>query len=961
MYTLFCENQIMNGKNIETITMARILAILLVLSAGMTVFPTAASARSLYVIADKWGNAADSTLPVQAYDIGVDGTLAFQAQCAVRNRGLGAVAMAIDSDSGYVFITYGNRNVIQLLDPITMTDAGTTDAPDASDLAAIVYDHKKKLLYTIDRGGNDLYVYRWEPKMLSLTHVEGSPFTLSRSSAYGIALDEIDDLLYVASASNSVRVYRTSNWELVKTITLSRMAISVAVDVRNGFLYTGAGFAGNTYLTQYHLPTSTERETQVELDAGVLGLAVDPDTGLIYLDTGRDNEPGGDDLLVYDTALRRIDSVFNIGNPTGLAIPVKQIGYNPLNLRKTVVEGPGGSATNGILPVGPGETITYEIHFDNNNSFTATDVSILDVLPDGVTFVNADNATGMGQYNSKTRTYKWSYASVAPGSSDDLALTVQVSEDVEIGRTIVNSATIDSNEIPRTTTSASVITANNPLNLTKSILGGVDDRVKGVDTNEPVTYTICFDNNDNDFVVTDVTVVDVLPDEVTFVAAGEGKAHGVYDAATHSYTWSYPFLVPGSSVCLGLVVRVNPNVAPGTVITNSAIIDSNETSPTTASVDAVMYLNPLSISKSIFGAVDGQPKWVSAGEKITYAISFQNTNDSPVNNVLIVDALPKEASFVRARSDDPAAFGRYDAKTHTYTWSYTSLSPAKSPTLLDIVVQVNKSVVPGTTITNSVTIDSDQTPPAAASAQAVTFYSVPSLTKYVVGSVVGESESANADDTVVYAIHFDNANDSALTNVSIVDTLPQELSFISADGDGSFGRYDAKSHAFTWTYPALAPKSSTHLELTGRVKKGLSPLATITNVATLTSGEISPATASVDVLVGEGPLRIQLMRMVPELINSAGGTYEVQAVLVLPAGIGIDDIKDVLPTLYPGRVRAKRQLVYGTGTAAKVIALFDKAELAAAIPGDGQVQVKVVGKLKTGRSFFGEASLFVGR
>jgi uncharacterized repeat protein (TIGR01451 family) len=412
---------------------------------------------------------------------------------------------------------------------------------------------------------------------------------------------------------------------------------------------------------------------------------------------------------------------------------------------------------------------------------------------------------------------------------------------------------------------------------------------------------------------------------------------------------------------LGLVVRVNPDVTPGTLITNSAIIDSNETSPTTASVDAVMYLGPLSISTNIFGAVEGQTKWVSAGEKITYVISFQNTNDSPVNNVSIVDALPKGASFVRARSDDSGVVGRYDPTTHTYTWSYSSLAPGKSPTLLEIVVQVNKDVAPGTAITNSVTIDSDQTRPVTASAQAVTFYSVPSLSKYVVGSVVGEVEYVDTNDVVVYAIVFNNDNDTGLTNVSIFDTLPQELSFVSADGDGSFGRYDAKAHAYTWTYPTLAPRSLTYLELKARVKKGLSPKATITNVATVTSGETSPSTASVDVVLGGSPVRAQLMRMVPESINRTGQTYEVQAVVILPAGIGKDDIKDILPTLYPGRITAKRQLVYGTATTAKVIAIFDKAEMAAAIPDNGQVPVKVAGKLKNGRSFVGEAQLRIAR
>ena len=951
----------MNGKNTQTLTVARAVLILLALAIGMTVFPTAATAKSLYVIADTRGSSSDLTVPLQAYDIGADGSLTFQAQHNIPYRAGGVEGMAIDSDSGYLFVTYESIGGIHLVDPVTMTDAGSIVAPDAMDLAGVVYDHEKKLLYAVDQTWGRLFVYGWNPQTVTLSRVMDSPVTLGTALPYRVALNETDDLLYVTDGGTAVTVHSTADWRLVNKIDIGREARSIAVDAKNGFIYTGAGDAGNLFLTQYHVGTGIKREVQVELNAGVMGLAVDPDTGLVYVTTGRNSGPGGDNLLVYDTALRRIDSVFSIGNPTALAIPVKQLGYNPLNLTKTVVASQSGTPGGAVPPVGPGGTITYQIHFDNNNSFAATNVSILDVLAEGLTFVRAENGTGAGRYDSKSRTYKWTYGSVPPGASENLELTVQVDKGVEIGKTIVNSVTINCSETPPATASASIVTMNNPLNLTKSIVGDTNDRVKGVDINEPVSYTICFDNNDNDFSVTDVTVVDVLPDEVTFVAAGEGKAHGSYDAATHSYTWSYPFLLPGSSICLGLIVRVNPDVTPGTVITNSAIIDSNETSATTASVDAVMYLSPLSISKSIVGAAEGQTKWVSPGDKITYAIGFQNENERPVNNVSIVDALPKDTSFVRARSDDPGVVGRYDAKSHTYTWSFASLSPATSPAMMDIVVQVNKSVAPGTTIKNSVTIDSDQTPPASAIAQAVTFYSVPSLTKYVVGSVIDEIEYADVNDLVVYGVHFNNDNDSALTNVEIVDTLPQEVSFVSADGDGSFGRYDAKAHAFTWTFPTLAPKSVTHLELTARVKKGVARQATIANLATVTSGEISPATANVDVVVGDSPLRAQSLRMVPASINRGGRTHEVQAVIILPAGIGKDDIKDTLPTLYPGRVRAKRQTVFGTGSTAKVVAFFDKAELAAAIPGNGRIQVKVVGKLKAGPSFFGEAPLTINR
>jgi uncharacterized repeat protein (TIGR01451 family) len=939
---------------------ASIPLVFLALATIITAVTGTATAKSLYVIADIKGASVDATQPVQAYDIGVDGTLTFQAQHDIPHRMLGAVGMAIDADSGYVFITYEASDEIQLLNPITMTDAGTTIAPDAKNLAGIVYDHKKKLLYTVDRDQDVLYVYNWDPKTTTLTHVEGSPFTLRRASAFGIAVDEIDGLLYVANASKDVTVYSTADWKLVDTITLSRIAISIALDVKDGLMYTGAGYAGNWFLTQYDLATGTENEVQVEPDAGVMGLAVDPQTGLVYMDTGVNNAPGGDNLLVYDEALNQIDLIPAIGNPTGLAIPGREIGYNPLNLKKTAVAGVTAGATDDELPsVGAGGTMTYNITFDNENDLAVTGVSVVDALPQEVTFVSAADDGVNGHYDPNTHSYRWLYPALAPGSSMALELTVKVDADVEAGTVITNTATVNSNETPPTTTSVDVVVANNPLHVTKSIFGVDEGQRAWVDINAPVTYTICFDNNDNGFPLTDVTVTDVLPDEVSFVSADGGKTGGKYDPATHTYIWSYPILESGQAVCLGLVVNVNPDVAPGTTFTNSVTVDSNETPPGTASVDATTYYNPLNLSKSIVGATDGKRKWVGPGEEITYTIAFDNkANDSAVNNVSVVDTLPPHVSFVSADGDGTS--GHYDPKTRTYTWSYVSLpGKATTATSLELAVQVDKDAPPATVLTNSVTIDSDETRPTTASVDAVTYYKDLNISKIVAGSVAGETERVDVNDVVTYSICFDNDNDAPVTNVSLVDTLPKQVAFIAADGDGVSGQYDPKAHTYTWLYSSLPAGSTTCLELRAQVKEGTPPATTITNLVTIDSDETLPSTATADVVVSESPIEVADFRIVPEIIRRSSGTYDVQAIAVLPPGIGKDDVKDVLPTLYPGTVRAKRQIVYGNAGRTKIIALFDKADLMKAIPGYGKMKWKVVGKLKAGRSFAGEATVYI--
>lgn len=919
------------------------------------------AAKSLYIIADK-GDITYWTQPVHAYDIGNDGTLTFQTLCDIPHTMLGAVGMAIDSNAGILFITYEASNEIHLVDARTMTNAGTIiAAPEGADLAGIVYDHKKQRLYCAEVGTKTLYVFDWEQETMTLTPVSNSPFTLKRATAYGIALDEVNNRLYVANASDTITVYNTSNWTLIDSIALNRITVSIAVDVKNEYVYTGGGFAGNKHLTQYHIATGTKREVQVEPDAGVMGLGVDPDTGLVYTSTGRDNLPGGDNLLVFDSSLQQIDIVPAIGNPTGLAIPDGDVGYNPLNLSKTIVEGmTDGFDPDGVQTVGAGGTLTYAIHFENNNDFTVTDVLIIDTLPEFLTFITADDGEGNGQYDSKTHTYEWSYSSLAPESSITLELTAKVNKDVQAGTVITNTATISSREMAPTTKRVHVETTNNALNLTKTISSQIDDQVNGIDANAPIFYTIAFDNNDNDFTATDISIVDFLPEEVTFISADNGKASGTYDPKEHTYTWSYPFLRPGEAASLGLVAHVNPDTAPGTIISNSAMISSNETPPAIVHLDTITYFKPLTLSTDIAGRAEGELKRVGPKEEMTYTILFQNRdNDSAVTNVSIVDRLPQQVSFVRARADDQEATGRYDVKTHSYTWSYASLPPAKSPVSLDLVVQVKKNTPPATILSNSVTIDSDQTRPMTVSADAMTYYKALSLSTIVIGSVIGETEWVDVNEAYSYKICFENTNVFPVTNVFIADTLPKEIRFESADGDGDFGWYDPKAHMYTWSYPSLQPGSSACLEIVTRVIQGTALSTTITNLVTIDSDETLPTTTSVEVVVEESPLEAQTFSILPETIRDTGPSYEIQATAILPTGIGIDDIKDVLPTLYPGRISAKCQMIYGSATRTKVIALFDKNDLLDAISDRGEVTLTVVGKLNTGRSWYGKATVYI--
>ncbi|MHC4168691.1 MAG: hypothetical protein ACYSWQ_17200 [Planctomycetota bacterium] len=954
----------MKERNRKSVSRAGALLTLLAVVTLMTTGTQTATAKSLYVIADV--TATDGTQPLHAYDIGADGKLTFQAEHRIRHRMLGGVGLAIDSDFGYLFVTYEADERIQVVDGTTMTDAGVVTAEGADDLAGVVYDHSKSLLYCVDRRKDNLYVYDWDPHAIKLTNVTGSPFTLRRASAWGIALDEIDGLLYVGNGSTTVTVYSTDDWSLVESIELEHVAISVAVDVMNGFLYTGGAWAENFHLTQYHLAKGVEHSVQVEPDGGVMGLGVDPDTGLVYVGTGKNNAPGGDNLLTYDTDLNQIDKLHIGGNSTGLVIPGKDIGFNPLNLTKELVSGAAGDTGPGEMPsVGTGRTITYAVGFGNrSNEFTVTDVSIVDMLPREVTFVSAEDDGVGGHYDSKTHSFIWNYADLPPGTTSMLELTVMVERDVEAGTIISNSVTINSNETPPTTTRFDVMAINNSLNLEKTIKGATEGLVATVEPNEIVTYTIRFDNQDNDFTATDVLLVDTLPSDVDFISADTGKINGNYDPKSHTFTWGPRDLAPGSSASFDIVVRVHPGLPAGTVIRNSAVIDSEETPASVVNVDAIITFNSLGISKAVVGDAGEKPKLVGEGENIEYVICFENRNADAVTDVTVVDTLPEEVSFVKARSEGAA--GRYDSKTHTYTWSFPSLEPnAKSPTCVELTVRVNKGVAPATVITNSVAISSHETPSTTViNSDAVTYFNPLELKKVVVGGFGGDIEWVDIDDDVTYGIEYTNSNEFAVTDVIITDKLPKEVSFVSADYDGVFGSYDPNSHTYQWVFPSLHAGESAMVELVVHINPNVKPFTTITNLVNIDSDQTveAPSGTTIDVVTAEPPIPVRSLTIIPDIIRNMSGSGDIQAVLILPDGVERDRISEVvLPMLKPGNVKAKRHVIFGTDTRSKVIAIFDRDEIVEAVGEYGPAKLKVKGKFKTGRSFIGEAIVHITR
>lgn len=281
------------------------------------------SAKSLYVIKD-----LNMGSPIRMYDIQPAPTyLDYQMDSSGTRDG--GVGLAVDKDSKILFMTFEGSQVIYIINATDLTRMAVatepTPLPIPYNLAGIVFDQDKQRVYTVKRNTNELYIYSWDAITKNITY-GGFQLLSGVSLAHGIALDEINGLLYIGDNTTDVKIFRIDDWSLAGNLSVCQAVQGVTIDVNNGFLYTGNA-GGSGLLCKYDINTNTETILNIRtlpgssLDDNVVGLAVDPATSLLYITTGNQIAGGSDRILVLNSDLTLLNSTFDLGDPTGIAIP----------------------------------------------------------------------------------------------------------------------------------------------------------------------------------------------------------------------------------------------------------------------------------------------------------------------------------------------------------------------------------------------------------------------------------------------------------------------------------------------------------------------------------------------------------------------------------------------------------------------------------------------------------------
>jgi len=174
----------------------------------------------------------------------------------------------------------------------------------------------------------------------------------------------------------------------------------------------------------------------VDVGNPVLGIAVDQETGLVYLTT-YDSwwNPGTENrLMVYDSNLTRQWVSEDIGNPAGVCVPAGDVSYKPAVFY--LVKDNNDPNDECVRPWNMIDEnyLIFDICWDANNH-ADSNVVLIDYLPEECYYYSS---TPDGNYNSADHTVTWNLGNIGDDDANCFELKTKVNYWARPGDTLTN-------------------------------------------------------------------------------------------------------------------------------------------------------------------------------------------------------------------------------------------------------------------------------------------------------------------------------------------------------------------------------------------------------------------------------------------------------------------------------------------------------------------------------------------
>lgn len=474
----------------------------------------------------------------------------------------------------------------------------------------------------------------------------------------------------------------------------------------------------------------------------------------------------------------------------------------------------------------PGKDVTYNIHLTNKGPSQASDVTLTDKLPAGLTLVSVSSATEgcTGKDNVITCTYD----RLAVGSKKSVTIVATI--DPEATGTITNTASVSSptkDPVPdnNSSTVTTPLTPKADLKLEKT----TPPRI--VAAGETVDFELTVTNNGPSR-ATDVRIADTLPAPLEYVSAS-----GVGFTCTNSgakVECVNPKLDPNAQGRVVIKARIpaSANVTEQTEIVNTASVTSPTPDPNTGNNTAMVKV-PTGTAADLEITKSGPAKAV-AGEKVEWTLEVVNNGPSDASQVVVSDALPAQivaSSASVSTGSGPLTCAIEQGKV---TCRGETLA-AKASTTITVTGTISPTT-DAAEMVNTATVSSKTPDPTTSNNSS----SVTTQISKKADVSVTKSGPATAivGENIVYTVTVTNNGPSAAADVVVTDGLPAGTTFVKASDPACSGV--AGTESLTCSYVALAPGETRTIEITAHIVAGADIDKPLTNVVTVDSATPDP-------------------------------------------------------------------------------------------------------------------------
>lgn len=479
-------------------------------------------------------------------------------------------------------------------------------------------------------------------------------------------------------------------------------------------------------------------------------------------------------------------------------------------------------------PVVAGQPVTYDLVVSNNGpSLSPETVTVTDTLPAGMTYAGSSGAAWTCTATDQVVTCDLTGALASRTAAPPLSITADVAPDAGPAP-LVNAASVDG-PLPdpdpdnnNTTDPADVVDLAN-LTLVKSVAGA-----NPVTAGEQATFEIVV-TNDGPSDADTVVVSDALPAGLTLVSA---DGSGWTCSADAPVTCSRDTLGAGlDAPVITVVALVGAGVPDGTQIVNSASVttttpgDDPDDNADDATLDVIARAD-LVLAKSHPSAP------VAAGTSTTFTIEVRNAGPSDaVGPLVVTDTLPEGLSYLSASGGWTCDAVGVEV---TCTLPGDLLAGASAPAL-GLTAQIDATVDPQD-LTNVASVTSSTVDPTPGN-----------NTDDAVVAVVQNADLAISKshdgiglvgEELVFTLEVSNTGPSEANAVTVTDSLPAGLDFVSAEGAGWSCVLAGSDVTCELTGPLAPDTTATPITLTVLVQANAYP--GVVNVAEATSAATDP-------------------------------------------------------------------------------------------------------------------------